>query len=87
MKVTNRIEKIEILSEQTLDKLIQTYDFEMFSCSGDKQSETDNILRIAIYSNFDMFDELAEQLSNSDYSFRIYGGNKRNKKYVALEIY
>ena len=85
--MTNRIEKIEILSEQTLDKLIQTYDFERFSCSGDVKSETDNIVRIAIYSDFDMFDELAEQLSNSDYGFRIYGGDKGNKKYAALEIY
>ena len=83
----NRVNSIEILSEQDFDKLIQTHDFEKFVCVFDGRSVADNIMRIAIYSNYDMFDELAEQLSNSDYGFRIYGGDKNKTKFVLSEIF
>lgn len=83
----NRVNSIEILSEQDFDKLIQTHDFEKFVCVCDGRSVADNIMRIAIYSDYDMFDELAEQLSNSDSGYRMYGGTKNHQKYVVLEIY
>ena len=84
----NKIKKIEILSEQDFNNLIDKHDFEKFSCSCNGQAETDNIVCIAIYSDYDMFDELAEQLSNSDYGFRLYGGTKCTKtKFVLLEIF
>lgn len=82
------VEKIEILSELDFNNLIEMHDFEKFSCSCNGQDETDNIVRIAIYSNKNLFDELTEQLSNSDYGFRLYGGTKCNKnKFVLLEIF
>lgn len=83
----NRVNKIEILNEKDFDRLIEEYDIEKFSCSGDKCSENDNIMRIAIYSNYDMFDELAEQLSNSDSGYRMYGGTIKKQNYLILEIY
>lgn len=82
------VRKIEILNEKDFDRLIEEYDVERFSCSGDKINGTGNILRMAIYANYDMFDELVEQLINSDYGFRIYGGDKNKQlKYVLLEVY
>ena len=81
------VRKIEILNERDFDRLIEECDVERFSCSGDKINGTDNVLRIAIYADYDMFDELAEQLSNSDYGFRIYGGDKNKTKFVLSEIF
>ena len=83
----NRVNRIEILNEQNFDELIQTHYFEKFVCVCDGRSVADNIMRIAIYSNYDMFDELAEQLSNSDSGYRMYGGTIKKQNYLILEIY
>ncbi len=83
----NRVNRIEILNEKDFDRLIEEYDIEKFSCSGDKCSENDNIMRIAVYSDYDMFDELAEQLGESEYGFRLYGGKLKYTTYVVFEIF
>lgn len=82
-----KIKKIEILNTYAFEKLIEEYEIEKFMCSGDKCNETDNILRIAVYANYDMFDEFAEQLSDSDYGFRIYSMTKNKIKVVLLELF
>ena len=82
----HQVKKIEILTEQGFNNLIEKHDFERFSCSCDERTETDNILRIAIYSNKDLFDELTEQPSNSDVGFMAFGGTKENLHYVAIEL-
>lgn len=84
----NRVNKIEILNERDFDRLVEEYDIERFSCSGDRYNGTGNILRMAIYANYDIFDELEKQLSDSEYGFRLYGGAKdKHHKYVLFEIF
>ena len=84
----NKVKKIEILSNRDVDKFFDEHDIEKFMCSGDKCNETDNILRIAIYANYNLYEELAEQLGDSDCGFRLYGGAKNNKtKFVLLELF
>lgn len=84
----NRVNKIEILNERDFDRLIEEHDVERFSCSGDRCNETGNILRIAIYANYNIFDELEKQLNDSEYGFRLYGGVKSKKtKFVLFEIF
>ena len=80
------VKKIEILSEPDFNNLIEMHDFEKFSCSCNRQSETDNIVRIAIYSDKNLFDELTEQLNNSDIGFMAFGGIKDDSYYTAIEI-
>lgn len=82
-----KVKKIEILNEQGFEKLIQTHDFERFICSCDGYSVTDNVVRMAIYSDCSLFDELAEQLNDSDTGYRMYGGTKAKKSYTAIEFY
>lgn len=84
--MNRKIKKIEILTEQDLDKLIKKHDCDKFSCTCNGCDETNTLLRIAIYSNYDMFDELTEQLSNSDMGFMAFGGIKDNSNYTAIEI-
>ncbi len=86
--MNNKIKKIEILDKRDVDKFFEEHDIERFMCSGDKCNETDNILRIAVYANYDMFYEFAEQLSDSDYGFRIYSMTKnKNNKIVLSELF
>ena len=85
--MNNKIRKIEILNDKDFNHLIKNYEFDKFSCSSDKHNEIENILRIVIYSNKELFDELANLLSCSEIDFIVFGGRKRYRHYVAIEIY
>lgn len=85
--MNRKIKKIEILTEQDLDKLLKKHDCDKFSCTCDGCDETNTILRIAIYSNYDMFNELTEQLNNSDIGFMAFGGAEGKRSYIAIKVY
>lgn len=86
--MSGQITKIEVLTERDFDRLIDEHDVEKFMCSGDKCTEPDNIVHLAFHADFDLFGELADQLIDSDYGFRLYTGSKNeNQKCTLLEFY
>ena len=86
--MTKKIKRIEILDEKEFNKLIEKYDFDKFSCSAESLDETNVIMRIAIFSNKELFEDCADLLSCSDFDFSLFSGRRKlGRYYVAMEIY
>ena len=85
--MSKKIKRIEILDEKEFNKLIEKYEFDKFSCSAENHDETNIIMRIAIFSNKDLFEDCADLLSCSDFGFSLFGGHKRLNHYLAIKIF
>ena len=78
--------KIYILNESDFDEFIQKYDFEKFSCSASKHNEADVLLRIAIVTDSEKFNEIIELLEYLNLDFSVFGGRIKRKHYCVIEL-
>ena len=86
--MNKKIKRIEILDEKDFNQLIEKYEFDKFSCSAENHDETNTIMRIAIFSNQELFEDCADLLNCSDFGFSLFGGRRiLGSYYVAIEIY
>ena len=84
--MNNKFKKIYVLNEYDFDSFIQKYDFEKFSCSANKHNEADILLRIAVVSDSEMFNEIIELLERLNFNFSAFGGQIKRKHYCFIEL-
>ncbi|MBR4858827.1 MAG: hypothetical protein IKU08_06540 [Clostridia bacterium] len=81
------IKKIEILnSEDEFSKIIDKLGFDKCACTVDCGDKSEHKIRLVFYSDDDLFEEITESLTLSEFGFVAFGGRDKMQYYIAIEI-